>query len=62
MAQFYLDHREQRLQQVRDALEVLGADATPRAVVEHVYTDVDSSLWGAAEVSVQAQLAYLRGE
>ena len=61
-AQFYLDHRQQRLQQVRQALAVLGQDATPRAVVEHVYTDVDESLWGAAEVSVQAQLAYLRGE
>ena len=61
-AQFYLDHREQRLQQVRDALDVLGPDATPRAVVEHVYVDVDESLWGAAEISVQAQLAYLRGE
>jgi len=60
VAQFYLDHREQRLQQVREALAVLGADATPRAVVEHVYTDVDESLWGAAEISVQAQLAYLR--
>jgi glyoxylase-like metal-dependent hydrolase (beta-lactamase superfamily II) len=61
-AQFYLDHREQRLQQVRDALEELGPDATPRAVVERVYVDVDESLWGAAEISVQAQLAYLRGE
>jgi glyoxylase-like metal-dependent hydrolase (beta-lactamase superfamily II) len=60
VAQFYLDHREQRLQQVRDALAVLGADASPRAVVEYVYTDVDEALWGAAEISVQAQLAYLR--
>jgi glyoxylase-like metal-dependent hydrolase (beta-lactamase superfamily II) len=62
VAQFYLDHREQRLQQVRDALSLLGADASPRAVVEHVYTDVDESLWGAAEISVQAQLAYLRDQ
>jgi glyoxylase-like metal-dependent hydrolase (beta-lactamase superfamily II) len=62
VVQFYLDHREQRLQQVRDALSVLGADASPRAVVEHVYVDVDESLWDAAEISVQAQLAYLRGE
>ena len=61
VAQFYLDHREQRLQQVRDALGVLGAEASPRAVVEYVYTDVDEALWGAAEISVQAQLAYLRG-
>lgn len=62
VAQFYLDHREQRLNQVRDALVALGADASARAVLEHVYTDVDESLWGAAEISVQAQLAYLRGE
>ena len=61
-AQFYLEHREQRLQQVREALTVLGHDASARAVVERVYTDVDESLWDAAEVSVQAQLAYLRGD
>ena len=34
---------------------------TPREVVEHVYTDVDPVLWGAAELSVRAQLEYLRG-
>jgi hypothetical protein len=28
-------------------------------VVEVVYADVDESLWGAAELSVRAQLAYL---
>ena len=44
----------------RAALDALGADATPRAVVEHVYADVDPVLWGAAELSVRAQLAYLR--
>ena len=31
----------------------------PRQVVEIVYQDVDESLWGAAEWSVRAQLAYL---
>ncbi|MFC4783253.1 MBL fold metallo-hydrolase [Nocardioides sp. MAHUQ-72] len=36
-----------------------GATLTPRAVVEHVYADVDPVLWGAAELSVRAQLAYL---
>ncbi len=36
-----------------------GASLTPRAVVEHVYADVDPVLWGAAELSVRAQLAYL---
>jgi glyoxylase-like metal-dependent hydrolase (beta-lactamase superfamily II) len=57
---FYLSHRRDRLEQVREALRVLGADASPRQVVEHVYVDVDPVLWGAAELSVRAQLDYLR--
>ena len=57
----YLAHREERLDQVRDALGVLGDDAGARQIVEHVYTDVDEKLWDAAEWSVQAQLDYLRG-
>ncbi|MGN0063734.1 MAG: MBL fold metallo-hydrolase [Nocardioides sp.] len=36
-----------------------GATVTPRSVVERVYADVDPVLWGAAELSVRAQLAYL---
>jgi glyoxylase-like metal-dependent hydrolase (beta-lactamase superfamily II) len=56
----YLEHREQRLEQVRSALRDLGDDATTRQVVEHVYVDVDEELWDAAEWSVQAQLNYLR--
>jgi Beta-lactamase associated winged helix domain len=56
----YLAHREERLEQVRDALRVLGDDAPARKIVEHVYTDVDEKLWDAAEWSVQAQLDYLR--
>jgi glyoxylase-like metal-dependent hydrolase (beta-lactamase superfamily II) len=55
----YLAHREERLDQVRDALRDLGEDATVRQIVEHVYTDVDEKLWDAAEWSVQAQLDYL---
>lgn len=58
----YLEHRRQRLDQVRGALERLGPDASARAVVEDVYRDVDPSVWWAAELSVQAQLAYLRDE
>jgi glyoxylase-like metal-dependent hydrolase (beta-lactamase superfamily II) len=57
----YLAHREQRLEQVRAALERLGAEATARQVVEVVYADVERVLWPAAELSVRAQLAYLRG-
>ncbi|SRX93197.1 MBL fold metallo-hydrolase [Mycobacterium shimoidei] len=56
----YLAHREQRLEQVRQALQELGEDATVRQVVEHVYVDVDEKLWDVAEWSVQAQLDYLR--
>lgn len=56
----YLAHRHERLDQVRQALRVLGEDATARQVVEHVYVDVDQKLWDAAESSVRAQLAYLR--
>jgi len=56
----YLAHREQRLEQVREAIRELGDDASTRAVVEHVYTDVDENLWDVAEWSVQAQLDYLR--
>jgi glyoxylase-like metal-dependent hydrolase (beta-lactamase superfamily II)/8-oxo-dGTP pyrophosphatase MutT (NUDIX family) len=61
VAREYLAHREERLDQVRDALNVLGPEATPREIVEHVYADVDPVLWPAAEWSVNAQLAYLRG-
>lgn len=57
----YIAHRQQRLEQVRGALSVLGSAASAREVVEHVYTDVDPILWGAAELSVRAQLAYLQG-
>ncbi|HEY8300713.1 MAG TPA: MBL fold metallo-hydrolase [Jatrophihabitans sp.] len=56
----YLAHRSQRLDQVRAALETLGADASARQIVEHVYADVDESVWWAAELSVRAQLDYLR--
>jgi glyoxylase-like metal-dependent hydrolase (beta-lactamase superfamily II) len=56
----YLAHREQRLDQIREALQALGEDAAARQVVELVYADVDRALWPAAEWSVRAQLAYLR--
>jgi len=56
----YLAHREERLDQVREAVAQLGDDASPRAVVEVVYADVDKSLWAPAEWSVRAQLDYLR--
>ncbi len=65
---YYRTHRQERLQQVEAALarlkdaphpEGIAADELPRRVVEIVYTDVDPVLWGAAELSVRAQLDYL---
>lgn len=61
VARQYLAHREERLGQVRAALAALGGQATARQVVEVVYAEVDPVLWGAAEASVVAQLAYLEG-
>ena len=60
VSDMYLAHREERLDQVRAALQEIGDDATARQIVEHVYTDVDEKLWDAAEWSVQAQVDYLR--
>lgn len=60
VAEMYLAHRQDRLDQVRSALRTLGDDAMPRQVVEQVYADVDEKLWDAAESSVRAQLDYLR--
>ncbi|MET4637451.1 MBL fold metallo-hydrolase [Mycetocola sp. 2940] len=56
----YLAHRRQRLDEVRAALERLGADATTSAVTDLVYADIDPAVRFAAEHSVEAQLAYLR--
>jgi glyoxylase-like metal-dependent hydrolase (beta-lactamase superfamily II) len=61
VAREYLTHREQRLDEIRAALDTLGPDASAREIVHLVYADVDPVLWPAAELSVQAQLLYLRG-
>jgi glyoxylase-like metal-dependent hydrolase (beta-lactamase superfamily II) len=54
---YYLNHRQERLTQVRAA--IAEGHTTPEAIVEHVYADIDPTLWPAAERSVRAQLAYL---
>lgn len=65
---YYIAHRRERLDQVRAALgelrrerhpEGLASEELPRRVVEIVYADVDPVLWGAAELSVRAQLEHL---
>ncbi|WP_328770707.1 MBL fold metallo-hydrolase [Streptomyces sp. NBC_00286] len=56
--EYYLAHRAHRLAQIETAVE--DGYRTPSEVVAHVYADVDRSLWPAAELSVRAQLDYLR--
>ncbi|MFD7499909.1 MBL fold metallo-hydrolase [Streptomyces sp. NPDC059850] len=56
--EYYLAHRANRLAQVETAVE--SGHRTATEVVAQVYADVDRSLWPAAELSVRAQLDYLR--
>jgi glyoxylase-like metal-dependent hydrolase (beta-lactamase superfamily II) len=56
--EYYLAHRAHRLAQIETAVE--GGLGTPAEVVAQVYADVDRPLWPAAELSVRAQLDYLR--
>lgn len=58
----YRDHREERLEQIRAALAEAGPDAGVSRVADLVYTDVPANVRRAAELSVAAQLQYLRDE
>ena len=59
VTQMYLAHREERLDQVRDALRVLGEDATRPTDRRACLHRRRQKLWPHAEWSVQAQLNYL---
>lgn len=61
MVAFYRTHRQERLEQVREALADGAARAVDpvEAVVERVYAAVPRDVWPAARQSVRAQLAYL---
>lgn len=56
----YRDHRQDRLAQIRSALADLGAGAGVEDVADAVYAAVDPAVRPAAELSVAAQLDYLR--
>ena len=58
----YREHRHDRLAQIRAALARIGGGATVEAVADAVYADVEPSVRRAAEMSVAAQLEYLRGQ
>lgn len=64
-AKAYEEHRAGRIAEVRNAVERLQKDGTqePDAaqVAAIVYGDIPENLQGAAQLSVSAQLAYLRG-
>lgn len=62
VARAYRDHRHGRLAQIRDALDRLGGSAGVRDVTDLVYADVGPTVRRAAETSVAAQLAFLRGQ
>lgn len=60
----YREHRHQRLDQVRAAIEAItqsGQEISVAAVTDAVYFDIDDSVRFAAEKSVRAQLDYLLG-
>ena len=60
----YAAHRGERIAQVRSAVDHLqadGAEVNAAAVAAVVYADVPENLRGAAQLSVEAQLEYLRG-
>lgn len=58
VVRYYLDHRSERLEQVRAAMQARGDDV--EAILETVYADVSRDLWPAARLSLMAQLDYLR--
>ena len=58
VVRYYLEHRADRLEQVRAAVALRGADVD--GVLELVYADVPAGLWPVARLSLQAQLDYLR--
>jgi glyoxylase-like metal-dependent hydrolase (beta-lactamase superfamily II) len=60
VARSYLDHRRERLAQVRAAIAA-GADS-PETIVDAVYPDIAPGVRFAAEWSARAQLEYLRRE
>jgi hypothetical protein len=57
LVRYYIEHRWERLDQVRAVVAVSGADADQ--VVETVYADLPHALRPAARLSAQAQLDYL---
>lgn len=61
MVAYYRTHRQQRLEQVRQALADGAAGETDpvEGVLTRVYAEVPREVWPAARMSIRAQLRYL---
>ena len=59
-ARKYIDRRNQRLEQIREALKAHGENADINTLVDAIYDDVDPVLRGAAEQSTRVALRYLK--
>ncbi|WP_426718672.1 MBL fold metallo-hydrolase [Corynebacterium auriscanis] len=62
IAERYIERRELRLQQVKEALQELGEDVNVGEIVDYIYTDVDPVLRNAAAQSTRVTLRFLKGE
>ena len=61
-ARKYIDRRNQRLEQIQQALKEHGPDADINTLVDAIYDDVDPVLRGAAEQSTRVALRYLQNQ
>ena len=61
-ARKYIDRRNQRLDQIRQALKEYGDNADINTLVDAIYDDVDPVLRGAAEQSTRVALRYLNAK
>lgn len=59
-ARKYIDRRNLRLDQIREALKAQGENANVSSIVDAIYDDVDPVLRGAAEQSTRVALRYLK--
>ncbi|WP_309124847.1 MBL fold metallo-hydrolase [Kocuria sp.] len=59
LCQELVEHRMERLAEIREAVRALGRGATLEAITARVYGDVPQHVHPAARLSVGAQLAYL---
>lgn len=58
-ANWYAERRYKRLEQIREAQQKLGPDASLKELIDEVYDNVDPVLRGSAEQSTRVALRYL---